>query len=354
MEIRPLTEAERKYTYTQSMQIQGQTGCIGHLRGDFDRSGTGFFTSWEDHREQWKTDEFKTELDDVINTLRSDAYGLLKNRSAMIGYAEQYPESSFKGNYCKEYGFRAETEKHAFLIRCNPSLGDYNFYCYCYVKKWLDDHIREAGKGIRFIDSSYNELFRIADGEKIVITDATGEKTERYCHYIDEYHTEVGSNLYHICQFAEIMERTGATYAPVEAEPEVKQAEEREQGQEEKIGDTLELKTHFGTTEQVALTVNVYTNNKSLFVGTETMEEGPYCDVTVNLLDAVPHYCAFVNTNNMPELEDFLVKNGIATFTGLEQKSGYCTYPLYMFDAERLRELCPDGMLVYEQLNGLM
>lgn len=34
MEIRPLTEAERKYTYTQSMQLLGQTGCIGHLRGD--------------------------------------------------------------------------------------------------------------------------------------------------------------------------------------------------------------------------------------------------------------------------------------------------------------------------------
>lgn len=42
MEIRPLTEAERKYTYTQSMQLMGQTGCIGHLRGDFDRTGTGF------------------------------------------------------------------------------------------------------------------------------------------------------------------------------------------------------------------------------------------------------------------------------------------------------------------------
>lgn len=26
MEIRPLTKAEQKYTYTQSMQLQGQTG----------------------------------------------------------------------------------------------------------------------------------------------------------------------------------------------------------------------------------------------------------------------------------------------------------------------------------------
>ena len=56
---------------------------------------------------------------------------------------------------------------------------------------------------------------------------------------------------------------------------------------------------------------------------------------------------------SMPELEDFLVKNGIAEFTGLMQRSGYCTYPLYLFDAEKMRGLCPDGMAAYEQENGL-
>ena len=74
--------------------------------------------------------------------------------------------------------------------------------------------------------------------------------------------------------------------------------------------------------------------------------------MTVNLLSSVPPYCAFVDTNNMPELEDFLVENGIAEFTGLEQKSGYCSYPLYQFDVEKMRELCPDGMAAYEQENG--
>ena len=35
MDIRPLTPTEQKYTYAQSMQLEGQTGTIGHLRGDF-------------------------------------------------------------------------------------------------------------------------------------------------------------------------------------------------------------------------------------------------------------------------------------------------------------------------------
>ncbi len=33
LKIRPLTEEERKYTYAQSAQLDGQTGNIGYLRG---------------------------------------------------------------------------------------------------------------------------------------------------------------------------------------------------------------------------------------------------------------------------------------------------------------------------------
>ena len=126
----------------------------------------------------------------------------------MSWYAAQYPESAMEGNHGMEYGFRVETGKHAFLFRCNPVFGDYDFYCYCYVKEWLDRHIRDAEKGICFIDSRYQELFRITDGEKIMVINAKGEKTERVCRYIDEYHTEIDNHLYHICQFAEIMERS--------------------------------------------------------------------------------------------------------------------------------------------------
>ena len=198
------------------MQLEGQTSNIGHLRGDFASSGYGFYTTWFDTRPQWKTDEFKKELDEVINTLRSKEYGLLQNRPAMSEYARRFPDSAFKGNYCTEYGFRVDTEKYAYLLRCNPTKGDYNFYCYCYVKEWLDKHIGNAEKGIRFIDSHYKELFRIPDGGKIRVTSAWGEKSEHTCRYIDEYHTEVGNNLYHICEFAERMEQGGCTYAPME------------------------------------------------------------------------------------------------------------------------------------------
>ena len=129
MDIRPLTPTEQKYTYAQSMQLEGQTGTIGHLRGDFATTGYGFYTTWFDTRPQWKSDEFKADLDTVINALREDK-GLLHNRYGMSAFARHFPESAIKGNYCTEYGFRVDTEKHAFLLRCNPTKGDYNFYCY--------------------------------------------------------------------------------------------------------------------------------------------------------------------------------------------------------------------------------
>lgn len=224
MEIRAIAPNEWKYTYSQSMQITGQTGSIGHLRGDFDSGGHGFYTTWSDHRPQWKTDEFKAELDEVINALRSPEYGLLQNRSAMSKYVRRFPDSAFQGNYCTEYGFRADTEKYAYLLRLNPAKGDYNFYCYCYVREWLDKHIASAEKGICFIDPHYKELFHIPDGGKICMTTAWGEKSERTCRFIDEYHTEIGNRIYHICEFAERMERNGATYEPLPAEPQAVKA----------------------------------------------------------------------------------------------------------------------------------
>ena len=347
MEIRPLTEAEQKYTYRQSMQIRGQTGSIGILQGGYGADHE-FHSDFQELSSRLNTDEFAAELQEVLCTGENS---ILQNLDIMQEFMMQHTRNGFSG---KEYGFRVETEKHAYLVRCNPEKEGGSIEVHCYVKKWLDHHIGEAEKGIRFINSRYKELFRIADGEKITVTDAMGEKSEHVCRYIDEYHTEVGNSLYHICQFAEVMERNGSEYAPVEAE--TKQTEEKEQGQEEKTDGTLELKTHFGTTENVTLTVNTYADNSSLYVGMTTMEDGfpePYGDVTVNLLAAVPPYCAFVDTNNMPELEDFLVKNGIAEFTGMMQPSGYCNYPLYLFDAEKMRGLCPDGMAAYEQENGL-
>ena len=218
MEIRPLTQKERKYTYPQSMQLQGQSGSIGHLQGDFGKGGTEFNQSWTDCRGHYKPDDFEIELDGIINALRSEECGLLADRNSMNAYVAACPDSVFHMNRNREYGFRVDTEKHAYLIRCSPSANNAHFDCYCYVSEYLDRHMAEAEKGIRFINSRYKELFRISDGDKITVTSPWGKKKEHTCRYIDEYHTEVGGHLYHICEFAERMEQNGAVYEPKQRE----------------------------------------------------------------------------------------------------------------------------------------
>ncbi len=231
MSIRPATPEEWKYAYTPSSQIQEQTGCIGHLRGDFGSMGNSFYTTWTDHMEKWKTDVFKKELDQVINYLRSDECGLLAGKKGMAGYATIFPDCMFFGDYCTQYGFRVDTNKYVFLLRCNPMKGDYNFYCYCYESQRLDRHIERAKEGILFVDAQQREKFRIPDGGKIVITTAWREKSENTCCYIDDCHFGMGigmdEKVFHINQFAEQMQKNGATYEPKSEEMQIQKAQDQ-------------------------------------------------------------------------------------------------------------------------------
>ena len=212
MEYRAITKSEQKYTFKQSYQLSSQTGLIGYLRGNFGSIGKEFWTTWNDFRKDLKTDEFKAEFDDVINGLREG--DVLSGRKAMSSYCCSNPDSSFNDDR-NHYGIRLDTDKYSYLMRLNPNKGEYNLYCYCYKKDWLNSHLERAERGIRFIDSNYNEMFRIADGGKISITKSNGERTEKFCRYIDDYHLEVGTNLYHICEFAELCEKNGVIVEPV-------------------------------------------------------------------------------------------------------------------------------------------
>ena len=215
-EKRAMIEAEDKYTFRQSSQISSQTGLIGYLRADMDTDGNGFFSSWNDYRKDLKTDEFKQEFDEVINSLREEG-DILHNRKDLAYYCYTNPQSKMPTEQ-DYYGVRVDTDKYTYLLRLNPNKGEYNLYCYCYVKEWLNGHMKDAAKGIRFINSHYKELFRIPDGGKIKIHLAWNEDQVRTCRYIDDYHVEVGDNLYHICEFAERMEQNGHTYEPVRTE----------------------------------------------------------------------------------------------------------------------------------------
>ena len=133
------------------------------------------------------------------------------------------------------------------LLLCDQSIGEMAFRNDCQtnkfelsdVKKLLDSWAAEKGligevrlediqkspRLIRFIDSRYNELFRIPDNSTILTTqpdrpDPAERQFVSKCSYLDDYHFQIGYEIYHICQFAEKMERNGWSCRP---EPETEQ-----------------------------------------------------------------------------------------------------------------------------------
>lgn len=68
-------------------------------------------------------------------------------------------------------------------------------------------------QSIRFITSKYDELFRIPDGGKVKI-DYPDRSFVAPCEYVDDYHTRIGGEIFHICQFAEMLERGNGKVSP--------------------------------------------------------------------------------------------------------------------------------------------
>lgn len=208
-----MTPEERKYAYRNSQQISMQTGFIGYLRADLGSSGKEFYSTWNDFNTQLKTDEFKKELYKVINELRAD-YSMLHDRDALYKFCFRDPQAAMNEDK-REFGYRLDMPEYTYMLRFNPYKGEYNLYCHCYVKEWLDRHLKNAERGICFIDPNYKEQFHIPDGDKIRITFQDGSTVDYACRYIDDCHLEVGSELYHICQFAEMMQRNGNKVIPL-------------------------------------------------------------------------------------------------------------------------------------------
>ena len=120
MEIRPMTQAEQKYTFKQSTQIESQTCQVGYLRGDFGINGREFHTSWHDTDSRRNTDEFATEFDEVIHALRSEECGLFASRYDMKRYVAEHSDSAFGDSHRTAYGFRVVSFPHfAFLLYIN-------------------------------------------------------------------------------------------------------------------------------------------------------------------------------------------------------------------------------------------
>lgn len=140
--IRLMKPEEYNFAYTQKQEIMDDSACIGHLRVDMGSNGKGFFTSWDDHRPELKSPEFKAEFDVLINTLREnrDNGCFMKDRDSLKKFCYKFPESKITDDG-REFGFRVDTDDYAYMLRLNPNRGEYAAYVYAYERDLLDFYL---------------------------------------------------------------------------------------------------------------------------------------------------------------------------------------------------------------------
>lgn len=109
----------------------------------------------------------------------------------------------------------------------------------------------------------------------------------------------------------------------------------------------------FGRKFSVQLKVEMYLDNGNLAIQLYEWNDDfpePWAMLTVNLSVPCEKDCAYIDTNNNGrKILEWIVRNDLGKMTGRERRSGYCSYPEVHFNAERLRELDPDGYEKYEE-----
>ncbi len=223
--MRVMKENEMRYCLIQNQQINMITGRIGYMHSDFNSDGESLNSTWFDEVESRNSFKFQETLNSVIDVLQNDPQyrGVIRNAEDMKLLCSTRPNSRLPVNlHSNSYGFRVDTDNYAFLLCCNVNPEHYSFSITAYLRETFDSHIKNAEKGIRFINSNYKTLFTIPDGDTIQITLDNGEQYTRICRYVDDYHFQTINgfeekyvNLFHICQFAELMEKNGNTVVPL-------------------------------------------------------------------------------------------------------------------------------------------
>ena len=121
---------------------------------------------------------------------------------------------------------------------------------------------------------------------------------------------------------------------------------------------TYELNSEYGGKYIVSPWIDMYGNNDNLFVGLYCQDKGgeywePFCDVTVNTVSLAYLEGAIDTNNNGEKIVDFLETNGFGQRTPYVVKSGFCTFPIFKFDEERLKQIDPKTFAEYQKAYGM-
>lgn len=121
--------------------------------------------------------------------------------------------------------------------------------------------------------------------------------------------------------------------------------------------ELLVYRDNFGDDNKVAVALNMYRDNNNLYVGLEEYDAeydfwDSFCDVTVNIR-TLPFLESAINVEfGGQEKIDFLIQNGFGELTDKKLRSGFLEFPVFRFNAEKLKEFDPEFFEKYAKEHG--
>ena len=97
----------------------------------------------------------------------------------------------------------------------------------------------------------------------------------------------------------------------------------------------------YGNEYEIGFEINKYIENGNVQIQMMCLEDGwwgPFASMTVNLGIKCGEGCGSVDTNNVKGIEEWIDENELGEPTGRYGESGWCVYPEYRFDMDKIRE----------------
>ena len=173
----------RPQNFFASTDERQTKGLVGWLRGDFGSNGKEFWHTWTDNNDKLNTQGFKADFDKIMETLRER---LFTDRNYMRSVAHNHPKAKIDGEITDSYGMFVETNRYEYDIRLITENGNYDFYIFCYDKKFQEPQFLNAR---RFRDENGKLTEKVED-----IIEKTSAEARNY--YINGEKYENNGKMY--------------------------------------------------------------------------------------------------------------------------------------------------------------
>ena len=106
---------------------------------------------------------------------------------------------------------------------------------------------------------------------------------------------------------------------------------------------TFDLTTEYATYKDCYFIINKYQMSDGVALEIWNDEDGPIARITTCITPVFKANEAYLDTNNCPWAEELVKKLGIAKHANGLAISGFCRYPLYEFDMDKVNEYVEGG-----------